>query len=157
VARVGVFVDAPEEWIRRAVGECGLDTLQLHGQETPQFCRRFSMKLIKAFRMQDLASLEQLPSYGFAAAWLLDSFVPEKLGGTGVLFNWDLACEAKKLGRPIILAGGLTPANIAEAVRKVRPFGVDVSSGVESAPGRKDPAKVRAFLKAARAASSLNP
>jgi phosphoribosylanthranilate isomerase len=86
-------------------------------------------------------------------AWLLDTFVPGREGGTGQTFNWELAVEAQKLGKPIFLAGGLTPENVADAVARVRPFAVDVSSGVEAAPGRKDPAKVRAFIRAARSAA----
>jgi len=150
VAKVGVFVDAAEEFIREVIARCGLDTLQLHGSESPEFCGRFAgLKVVKAFRLVDLDSLHPLPTY-LTHAWLLDSYVPGKPGGTGARFNWNLAIEANKLGRPIILAGGLTPQNIAEAVRQVRPFGVDVSSGVEAAPGRKDPHKVRDFIAAAR-------
>ena len=85
-------------------------------------------------------------------AWLLDAYSPGKPGGTGETFNWDLALAARGWGRPIFLAGGLTPENVAEAVQRAQPYGVDVSSGVEAAPGRKDPAKVRAFIKAAKAA-----
>ena len=86
---------------------------------------------------------------------MLDAYAPDKLGGTGETFNWDLALEARGWGRPIFLAGGLTPENVAEAVRRVRPYGVDVSSGVEAAPGRKDHAKVRAFIQAAKAVAGL--
>jgi len=150
VAKVGVFVNAAEETVRRAIAECGIDTLQFHGDETPEFCRRFlPLKIYKAFRMENLESLRALPGYR-TDAWLLDSFVAETLGGTGAKFNWDLAVEAKKLGRPIILAGGLTPENVADAVRKVQPYAVDVSSGVESAPGQKDWTKVREFIVAAK-------
>ncbi len=150
VAKVGVFVDATEAFIREVTARCGLDTLQLHGSESPEFCGRFAgLKVVKAFRLVDLDSLQALPTYP-THAWLLDSYVPGTPGGTGAKFNWNLAIEAKKLGRPIILAGGLTPQNISEAVRQVRPYGVDVSSGVESAPGRKDPGKIRAFIVAAR-------
>src|SRR3989442_5965987 len=153
VAKVGVFVNATDESVRRAIAECGLDTLQFHGDETPEFCRKFRpLKIYKAFRMENLQSLRALPGYR-TDAWLLDSFVEGKLGGTGAKFNWDLAVESKKLGRPIILAGGLTPENVADAVRKVRPFAVDVSSGVESAPGKKDHAKVRRFIAAAKTPS----
>lgn len=152
VAKVGVFVDAEAAFIQRAVAECGLDTVQLHGAEPPEFCRQFAVPVIKAFRIRDRDSLRALPAYD-TVAWLLDSFVPGKPGGTGAQFNWDLAAEAKKLGCPIILAGGLTPENVAAAVAKVRPYAVDVSSGVESAPGRKDEAKVRAFIAAAKAAA----
>lgn len=151
VAKVGVFVNAAEECVRRVVSECGIDTLQFHGDETPEFCRRFlPLKIYKAFRMENLDSLRALPGYR-TDAWLLDSFVEGIPGGTGAKFNWDLAVESKKLGRPIIVAGGLTPENVADAIRKVRPFAVDVSSGVESAPGNKDHEKVRRFIAAAKA------
>ncbi len=153
VAKVGVFVNATAETVRRIALECGLDTLQLHGEETPEFCRQFTaLKVWKAIRVRDAASLQQLPAYQ-TDAWLLDSFVPDKPGGTGAKFNWDLAVAAKKFGRPIILAGGLTPDNVAAVVRQVQPFAVDVSSGVESAPGRKDHTKLRAFVQAARIAA----
>jgi len=154
VAKVGVFVDPTEELVHRAVAECGLDTLQFHGHEPPKFCRKFGLKVIKAFRIRDLDSLQSLPAYATDAdAWLLDRFVPGQPGGTGARFNWDLALEAKKLGRPIVLAGGLTPENVGEAVRQVRPFAVDVSSGVEAAPGQKDLRKMRAFIGAAKGAA----
>jgi phosphoribosylanthranilate isomerase len=152
VAKVGVFVNPMEEAVRRALGECGIDTLQFHGDETPEFCQAFApLKVYKAFRIQNLESLASLPSYR-TDAWLLDGFAADRLGGTGATFNWDLAVEAKKLGRPIILAGGLTAENVAEAVRRVRPFAVDVSSGVESAPGKKDHRMVRDFVASVRRA-----
>ncbi|MST95015.1 MAG: phosphoribosylanthranilate isomerase [Pedosphaera sp.] len=150
VAKVGVFVNAPAEVIHRMAAECGLDTVQLHGEETPEFCAQFaSLKVWKAVRVRDEGSLRALPAYE-TDAWLLDSYVAGHAGGTGEKFNWELAVAAKALGRPIILAGGLTPANIAAAVQQVRPFGVDVSSGVEAAPGRKDAAKMRAFIGTAK-------
>lgn len=148
VAKVGVFVNPTEEEVRRAIGECGLDTLQFHGEETPEFCRQFGLKTMKAFRVRDAESLEQTTPYT-SEAWLLDSYVAGQLGGTGARFNWDLATEAARR-HTVLLAGGLTPENAAEAVRKVRPYGLDVSSGVESAPGQKDAAKVRAFIAAAK-------
>ena len=149
VTKVGVFVNATEEVIRLAIDECGVDALQFHGDETPEFCRKFALPVIKAFRMQNADSLSSLPRYE-TAAWLLDSCVAGQQGGTGATFNWDLAVMAKKFGRPIILAGGLTPENVALAVRQVGPYGVDVSSGVESAPGKKDSKKMRAFIRAAK-------
>ena len=103
--------------------------------------------------LRDAASLEQLAHY-HTDAFLLDAYSAKGLGGTGETFNWDLAIEAKKLGRPVFLAGGLTPENVAAAVKQVRPFGVDVSSGVETSPGKKDHAKVRAFIAAVRSADS---
>ena len=149
--RVGVFVNAAEELVARAIGECGLGLLQFHGDETPEFCMRFGLMSMKAFRIRDTESLKELPKYP-TEAWLLDAYSTENLGGTGEKFNWDLAVEAKKFGKPVFLAGGLTPENVAAAVRKVRPFGVDVSSGVESSPGKKDHARVRAFIAGVRQA-----
>lgn len=149
IAKVGVFVNPSEEVVRRAIVETGIDTLQFHGEEPPEFCRRFGLKSIKAFRVRDAGSLTAAASYA-TEAWLLDSFVTGQYGGTGAQFNWDLAAEAARRHARVILAGGLSPANAAEAVRKVRPFGLDVSSGVESAPGKKDPAKVRDFIAAAK-------
>jgi len=152
IAKVGVFVNATEAAVRRAVAECGVDWLQFHGDETPEFCRRFApLKVIKAFRIQNADSLAALPAYA-TDAWLLDSYVPDVRGGTGAQFNWDLALAAKAHGVPIILAGGLGPDNVAEAVQRVQPYGLDVSSGVESWPGKKDPVKVREFIARAHAA-----
>lgn len=148
--KVGVFVNAPEDMVLRAIGECGLNIVQFHGDETPDYCQLFPVMTIKAFRIRDTESLKSLPDYK-TDAWLLDAYVADKLGGTGAQFNWDLAIEGQKLGRPIFLAGGLTPENVGEAVRKVRPYAVDVSSGVEASPGKKDHAKVRAFIQAAKA------
>ena len=153
VSKVGVFVDAPEELVLRAIGECGLNLLQFHGNESPEYCTQFGLMSVKAFRIQDAASLEQLPKYP-TDAWLLDTYSPARPGGTGETFDWDLAVTAKQYGRPIFLAGGLTPENVGEAVSRVQPYAVDVSSGVESAPGRKDALKVSAFLRAAKQASA---
>ena len=152
VLRVGVFVNPPEELVLRAVAECGLNLLQFHGDEPPEFCTQFGIMSVKAFRIRDAASLDELPKYP-TDAFLLDAFSPEARGGTGEKFNWDLAIEAKKFGKPIFLAGGLTPQNVAAAVKKIQPFGVDVSSGVESAPGKKDHQKIRDFIAAARSVS----
>ncbi|HVM46574.1 MAG TPA: phosphoribosylanthranilate isomerase [Candidatus Acidoferrum sp.] len=149
VVKAGVFVDAPEEVVLRAVRECDLNLLQFHGQETPEYCLQFGLMSMKAFRVRDAASLQVLREYP-TDAWLLDACTPGKLGGTGEVFNWDLAREARSWGRPIFLAGGLTPENVAEAVRRAQPYAVDVSSGVEAAPGKKDPARLNAFIKAAR-------
>jgi phosphoribosylanthranilate isomerase len=149
VMRVGVFVNAGEKVIKRAISECGLAMLQFHGDEPPEFCLQFGLMSMKAFRIRNAKSLKELLKYP-TAAWLLDAYSAAGRGGTGEKFNWDLAVEAKKFGNPIFLAGGLTPENVAAAVRQVRPFGVDVASGVESAPGKKDPDKVRAFIAAVR-------
>ena len=153
VMKVGVFVNAPDDLVVAAIRECGLNLLQFHGDESPEYCLRFGLMSMKAFRVRDAASLEQLQHYP-TEAWLLDAYTPDRHGGTGEKFNWDLALEARKLGRPIFLAGGLTPENVASAVRQAQPYGVDVSSGVEAAPGRKDHAKVRAFIQAAKSVSA---
>jgi phosphoribosylanthranilate isomerase len=147
--RVGVFVNPAEELVQRAIGECGLNLLQFHGDEPPEFCTQFGLMSMKAFRVRDAGSLEGLAKYR-TDAWLLDAYASDLFGGTGEKFNWNLAIEAQKIGKPVFLAGGLTPENVAEAIRQVQPFGVDVSSGVESSPGRKDHVKVRAFIKAAK-------
>jgi len=150
VIRVGVFVDPEPELVISALGECGLNLLQFHGGEASQFCRQFGVMAMKAFRIRDADSLQQIPSYD-TDAFLLDSYVTGKPGGTGETFNWSLALEAKKFGKPIFLAGGLTADNVAAAVRRVQPFAVDVSSGVEAAPGKKDSGKMREFVAAVRA------
>ena len=149
VLRVGVFVDPSRELVLQAIAECGLGLLQFHGNETPAFCTQFGLMSVKAFRIRDAASLTALADY-HTDAFLLDAYSSAALGGTGEKFNWELALEAKKAGKPIILAGGLTPDNVVAAATYVRPLAVDVSSGVESAPGIKDPDKVRAFICAAK-------
>jgi len=150
VLRVGVFVDPAEELVMQATRACGLNLLQFHGDESPEFCTQFGLMSVKAFRVRDEQSLAALPAY-HTDAWLLDTYSETQAGGTGQTFNWDLATAAKEHGRPIFLAGGLTPDNVAEAVRRVQPFAVDVSSGVEAEPSRKDHAKVAAFIRAAKA------
>jgi phosphoribosylanthranilate isomerase len=152
IQRVGVFVDPEADLVLGAIRECGLNLLQFHGQETSEFCTQFGLMSLKAFRIQNEESLKPLEHYQ-TDAFLLDAHAKNGLGGTGETFNWDLAITAQKFGKPIFLAGGLNAGNVAAAVSKVRPFAVDVSSGVESAPGKKDPAKVRAFIAAAKAAS----
>lgn len=147
IARVGVFVNPSESEVHSAIAGCGIDTLQFHGEEPPEFCRQFGLRVVKAVRVHDAESLKSLAAFS-SETWLLDSFVAGRHGGTGVVFNWDLAAAAVKQGRRVILAGGLTPENAAEAVRRVRPYALDVSSGVESAPGIKDVKKVRAFIAA---------
>ena len=154
ILKVGVFVDPDENLVLGALSDCGLSLLQFHGNESPEFCRQFGAMSMKAFRIKDASSLQALPSYA-TDAWLLDTYSPHQIGGTGETFNWDLAIEARKLGRPIFLAGGLTPANVAAAINRVQPFAVDVSSGVESAPGKKDQAKVKAFIEAAKRTSEI--
>lgn len=151
VAKVGVFVDAPAAVIRDTIERTGIDTLQFHGDEPPAFCLQFGLKTLKAFRLASDASLGRIRDYA-TSAWLLDTFLPGQPGGTGKTFNWDLAVRVRDWGRPLVLAGGLNAVNVAAAIRQVRPFGIDVSSGIEIAPGRKDPSKLRQFMACVRAA-----
>ncbi len=149
ILKTGVFVNPSEDLVLRSIGECGLNLLQFHGEESPEFCLRFGVMTMKAFRVRDVASLDALQNYS-TDAWLLDTYVAGKPGGSGEVFNWALAREAQLKGRPVFLAGGLTAVNVAEAVRQASPYGVDVASGVEASPGVKDHEKVRAFIKAVR-------
>ena len=149
--RIGLFVDAKIEQVMFSLRICDFAGLQFHGQETPAYCSQFSVMTIKAFRIRDAASLEPMAGYS-TDALLLDGYNEALPGGTGEKFNWSLAVEAKKFDKPIFLAGGLTPANVAEAIKTVQPFAVDVSSGVESSPGKKDKQKMRDFIAAVRAA-----
>ena len=151
IVKVGVFVNAPDELVLEAISACGLNMLQFHGEEKPEDCTKFGVMSIKAFRVRDAQSLEALHDYP-TDAWLLDTFAERQAGGTGRTFDWDLAVRAQRFGKPIFLAGGLDPANVIEAVRRVRPFAVDVSSGVEASPGKKDPAKVKVFIRSAKRA-----
>ena len=149
IAKVGVFVNPEEDLVQAAIARGGLNILQFHGEESSDFCRQFGVMSMKAFRVRDTTSLAILSAYE-TDAFLLDSYVAGKPGGTGELFNWDLAVEAKQFGKPIFLAGGLTPENVAAAVLHVRPFGVDVSSGVEERPGKKDHGKLKEFIAAVK-------
>ena len=150
VLRVGVFVNPEEAHVMEAIAACGLNLLQFHGDEASDFCTQFGLMSIKALRVRDAESLKTLANFQ-TDAFLLDAYSKSGLGGTGEKFNWDLAAAAQQFGKPIFLAGGLTPENVGDAVKQVRPFAVDVSSGVEFAPGKKDAAKVRAFIQAVRA------
>jgi len=148
---VGVFVDETREKIQKIVDQTDIDVIQLHGEESPEACR-LSRRVIKGIRVKSLESLEPLARYrNLVSAFLLDTFEPHMPGGTGQVFNWDIAVEAKNFGR-IILAGGLTPENISEAIRWVNPYAVDVSSGVELEKGKKDYKKMRLFIEKARSA-----
>lgn len=148
VLKVGVFVNEEEKRVREILELCYLDALQFHGDELPEYIQKFREKTIKSFRIKDKRSLKAIPKYK-ANAYLLDAYSPKQYGGTGKTFNWDSAIEAKKFG-PIILAGGLNPDNIEEAIKKVQPCAVDVSSGVESYPGKKDKKKLEEFVKRVR-------
>ena len=144
VQTVALFVNADAAQVAQVIGRVRPGMLQFHGEETPQFCSQFGTPYVKACRVKrEVDLLEYLRPFSSAAAWLLDSYV-EEYGGVGERFDWSVV--PRRLERPLILSGGLAPDNVAEAVRRVRPWGVDVSSGVESAKGIKDPAKIAAFI-----------
>ena len=141
---VALFVNPDAAQVAQVIGRVHPAMLQFHGDETPQFCAQFGLPFVKACRVRaGVDPLAYLERYARAAAWLLDSYVPE-YGGVGESFDWSLA--PGKPARPLILSGGLQPDNVARAIRAVRPWGVDVSSGVESAKGVKDAAKMAAFI-----------
>lgn len=146
VTSVAVFVNPGADEVRRVIGEVGVDMLQFHGTETARFCEGFGLPYLKAIAMREgvdlAAAVREHPS---AAAWLLDVHDPGRWGGTGRTFDWSAVGEGFE--RPIVLAGGLAPENVEDAIRRVRPFAVDVCGGVESAGGVKDEARLAAFVK----------
>lgn len=152
ITLVGLFVDAEPARIREALSRARLNLLQFHGTETPDRCRVYDLPYIKAVRMQEGVDLHaQERAYPDAAALLLDSFTAGQSGGSGKTFDWTRVPH--DLAKPVILAGGLTPENVGAAIGRVRPYAVDVASGVESSQGVKDAAKISAFLKAVREAT----
>jgi phosphoribosylanthranilate isomerase len=150
VAKVAVVVDQD---LAPILAECPVDGVQFHGRESPEQVGSCPRTRIKALRVREEKDLDAIRAYASAVdAILLDTYVEGVQGGTGASFRWELAEVARRFGPPVILAGGLTPANVGEAIRQACPYAVDVSSGVEAAPGRKDAAKFRAFIAAVRAA-----
>jgi len=149
ITTVGLFVDAAAEEVRAVLAVAPVGLLQFHGDESPAFCRQFGLPYIKAVRVRPGTDLLQYArDYHDAKALLLDAYVEGLHGGSGAAFDWSLIPRGLPL--PVILSGGLTPENVADAVRSVRPGAVDVSSGVESAKGIKDAQKIAAFIKGAR-------
>lgn len=147
---IGVVANETQKSIETIISLTGVDVIQLHGEEPPRMCQ-CSRRIIKAIRVKSLESLDPLKSYrDVVSDFLLDTYAPHTLGGSGQIFNWDIAIEAKQFGR-IILAGGLTPDNVTDAVKRVRPYGVDVSSGVEQKKGKKDHKKIKLFIERAKA------
>ncbi len=156
VQAVGVFVNKEIEEVLSTAVSCQLDIIQLHGDENPGYCEQLvsriseqgsRFKVVKAVRVKDEQSLQDLSSFSFTSALLLDSYSNEEYGGSGEKFDWSLARSTSRFGR-IILAGGLNPENVGEAICEVRPYAVDVSSSVEREPGRKDHGKLREFFDA---------
>lgn len=149
VARVAVFVNPAASEVETVIRACRPDLLQFHGEETADFCRSFGVPYLRALRVRPgVDLLESLSSYGDAAGWLLDAYRQELYGGTGEAFDWGLVPRA--LARPLVLSGGLDAGNVGEAIRRVRPWAVDVSSGVEAAKGVKDERRIAAFMEKVR-------
>ena len=156
VTAVALFVNAPQKEIEQVIRHVRPSMLQFHGEETPEFCSSFGLPYLKACRVKPgLDLLKYLRPFSGAAGWLLDSHV-EEYGGVGERFDWSLipAAGVRESMRPLVLSGGLTSANVGEAVRRVRPWAVDVSSGVESAKGIKDAARIAAFIAEVRNADA---
>ncbi len=155
ITAAGVFVDEDPSVLERTAKKSGIKIVQLHGKETPDYCKKVKdatgCRLIKAFRIEGEGSLLALSEYRDSADYfLLDAYVEGVPGGTGESFNWDAAARAADFGKQIFLAGGLTPDNVGEAIEKACPFAVDVASGVERLPRRKDYDKMSAFIRHAR-------
>lgn len=148
VATVGVFVNEPPARVVDIAKAAGVGCIQLHGDETPEYCQAVGLRTIKALRVKDASVLNKLRSFTVSAI-LLDTYREGVPGGTGETFDWQIASEAAATGR-VILSGGLTPENVRQAIDKVQPYAVDVSSGVESRPGRKDHDKLRKFFEQVR-------
>jgi phosphoribosylanthranilate isomerase len=147
VKTVGVFVDEIPAEIHRIKRFCGLDLVQLHGNEPPALCAEFMPRAVKAFRLRDASDLDAIIGYqGRIRAMLLDTYAKGTPGGTGKSFDWLLAVQAGAQGIPLILAGGIGPSNLGEAVTRVAPYAVDVNSGVESTPGKKDHGLMRQLM-----------
>jgi phosphoribosylanthranilate isomerase len=147
VQKVGVFVDGDLRSIQDIKDFCGLDVIQLHGDESPDFCQEFMPETIKAFRLKNDSSLQPIRRYqGKVSALLLDTYQEGLKGGTGKPFEWGLAVKARGFGIPVILSGGLGPSNIARAVLTVRPYAIDVNSSIERRPGIKDPVLMKQLM-----------
>ena len=151
--KVGVFVDEEEGEIKRLAEYCGINALQFSGNESPEFCVRFMRPVFKVIHIRGLKRLEDMAKYPNVSI-LLDTWSPTKSGGTGTPFPWEIALKAKE-ERNFILSGGLSPGNVGRAIKTVRPWGVDVCSGVEARPGKKDPLKMIEFIKEVRKADEI--
>lgn len=150
IIKIGVFADTPAKRIKEIAGLCRLDILQFHGNESWQFCRKFkNYKIIKAFRIKDSIDLERISRYK-VFAYLFDAFVKSRLGGTGKSFDWRLLRHIRGIKEPVFLSGGLNAQNVKKAITLAHPEWVDVSSSVEARPGKKDCARVKKFIAAAK-------
>ena len=162
ILKVGVFVNEPADKVEETARFCGLDAVQLHGDEGPDYCSKFQpkadppsaekiIKVIKAFRVKDETSLLSLKGYTGVFAYLLDSFSKDRYGGTGKVFDWTLALKAKAMGKPVILSGGIGLDNIRNAIKAVRPYGIDISSSIEKEPGKKETLLMKRLIDAIKA------
>lgn len=150
ILKIGVFVNAKAKTIKGIARLCNLDMLQFHGNESPEFCQKFKgYKIIKAFRVKDKIDPQQIIKYK-TFAYLFDTFVKSRVGGTGKKFNWMAVRHLGGFRKPIFLSGGLNAKNVAEAIKQVRPDWVDVSSSVETKPGKKDYKKIKELVEAVK-------
>lgn len=154
VSLVGVFVDENIKKLLEIAEKCRLDYIQLHGNESINYCKQLKKyyKIVKAVRVGEKKSFDGLSGYD-VDAFLLDTYRPGKAGGTGEKFDWNMALSARKLGKPVILSGGLKPGNVSEAIMKIKPYAVDVSSGIESSPGKKSMKLMKEFIQKAKKTS----
>ncbi len=152
VLKIGVFADEALEKVEDIIKYCGLDAAQLHGDESPEYCAKLKAgRVIKTVRVRDETSIRFMNRYDAVFAYLLDTFSEDNRGGTGRIFDWNIAVKAKSMGKPIILAGGLNLNNIAIAVKFVMPYGVDICSSIESEPGNKDDEAMKRIIEEIKA------
>ena len=153
IQKVGLFLDQDLQEVRDTAKKCHLDFVQLHGSESPDYCRGLSgdVRIIKAFKVKDVSSIENADDYENVYYYLFDTFVKGVPGGTGLSFDWNILA-GKQFKKPFFLAGGLNPQNVADAIHKVSPFAVDVASGVEKSPGKKDYRRLKEFMDNAKKA-----
>lgn len=152
VSPVGVFVNEDMKKVRDLMDSCGLALAQLHGDENAAYCEALGRPVLKGIRLRDRSTLLALAEYSGRAlvrGFVVDAFSEETYGGTGQVADWTLAAEAAEAAK-VLLAGGLTPENVGKAIEQVKPYGVDVSSGVEASPGKKDHAKIQAFIRSVK-------
>jgi phosphoribosylanthranilate isomerase len=151
VQLVGVFMDQEKAEIDEIINRCRIDLIQLHGNESPEFCTTMKRRVLKAFHIAEIGDMDAIPAYkGHISAALLDTKVGNARGGTGQSFDWGIALQAQQFNIPLILAGGINTSNIKKAIQLVNPYAIDVSSGVEASPGKKDYNKLQAFIEAAK-------
>ncbi len=146
IIRVGVFANEKEKAVKKIAEMCGLNMLQFHGLESPLYCQRFKgYKIIKAFRVDKKIDLDEVKRYK-TFAYLFDAYKKDEIGGTGKKFNWNLLKQVVKIKQPVFLSGGLAASNVNEAIKLLNPDWVDVSSSLESCPGKKDHKKIQKFI-----------